>query len=1407
MIHRRDDSVRLGGFRERSISRIRRGLGLLLAVPAFWGLLAVPALGQLGDGPEIKSCSPPGGDGIFALPMDSSSCNNDVTAPCFADVKDILTGRRSLLRNDDVIVSQTGGGSAIFKTSGLTLEAPVTVSPSRECGAVFESEVGRIFSLPNDVIANFTFAGSCGSPQLTVLDPQDSSNESQTDFGLAGNLFGTVMADFDLDGYQDIFALGDSQAQVWTAKCTNDPFASCTGTAGNAVSDGMVGGPTLTLAASTNPVDDPLRLAAGDFNGDGAVDVAWTASGQTGRVVFASVCPAADVQVLGNTCSAALEIIQVPATSDIDTGLNPTVTDFFLEAGNFDGAVVAKTGMVDAELMLVTSPTNTDGNLIVNAYDFDSSFSPTKSQSSLSFPTVVESGDLEVRNTTGSGQLDWGGIQDQLVVTVNQIGSPPFPFLQWVLVVITADAELTLTEHSLRTNNFSFALPFLEIGRFDPPNLSGGATDFNQQIVVAVPPLPGEVPNLNIYEIPDPTTSFVPRLASQRTDPIDGIIRTGDSQGRSLVLGEPDIANVFHMAPDAIVGLVPMHVDYITNPETSDLGVLNVTVFPVEYNAAYTLDQMSQSAGQRQSATSYTASTKESAEEKVSYGIPDVASVSATFKESFTQTHQATTCKVYNSYQSQSFNIAATTVFDDLVTYTSRTHNIYSYPVIGQKVCPATSPNCPDDCGSGPSPCPKQPLFVQYSGPDNLQHHAPVTGAILEWFQPVSEAGQIFSLPANRNQLSDDTPVQTTGGTSRLDLKADEAFTPLSQGGMFGVDWSGGQGLSQSSGTVSNHSFDGSVTFSGEAQFEAVGGGVSASFDYSSSKSVSTLNSSATTVAASTGVTVSTGNSGGSATDDIFAYDSEAFIFGLKPPEGTIQTDLTLAGTDVQSGGYLRLAYTNDPLAGLGSSIGGFWAQEYGPNDTEPRVDIALNHPQRWTQKQEGNNNDQEIRFNCPVGFTSSMTKPECTAMQGEITPLTYSDAPFYQMKGLFIRPAGQASGPTITSATLGDEVSLQLRVYNYSLTEMPAGSSVKARIYAQPWDGEAGQFASGSATGGFAEAALVDEVTLATIRPYCGGVMGTADTCIDADEAERNLVLADFTWKTQDLSPVPTKDSNWVFWAVVWIEESSNLVPELAEHGLKAMPDQVSSLADIEVETYSNNLGFFGQVFNLLLPEQEGAPVASSPDEVGSPDEVILTLEDFEVFPPVPVKDQPAVLRVAHATNEVKVDSVISELFLVPDGYDEGDPEAQGSLKDINFLPRIPDDGPHTTALRFVPRSCGLHSLVVVANAFDGSGVNAMGSLDIDVTVDPVDATQSLLNFLSRQDLRRWVKRSLKAKLRAARRAFKRGKEVLGERRLDAFIRKVWAKRGKKIPVELAVDLIEGAEDIKRCLFFAPYR
>ena len=48
---------------------------------------------------------------------------------------------------------------------------------------------------------------------------------------------------------------------------------------------------------------------------------------------------------------------------------------------------------------------------------------------------------------------------------------------------------------------------------------------------------------------------------------------------------------------------------------------------------------------------------------------------------------------------------------------------------------------------------------------------------------------------------------------------------------------------------------------------------------------------------------------------------------------------------------------------------------------------------------------------------------------------------------------ASPGQGPQLSTATAGDKLRLQARVYNYSLKPMPADSTVHVRIYLQPWD------------------------------------------------------------------------------------------------------------------------------------------------------------------------------------------------------------------------------------------------------------------------------------------------------------------------------------------------------------------
>ena len=442
------------------------------------------------------------------------------------------------------------------------------------------------------------------------------------------------------------------------------------------------------------------------------------------------------------------------------------------------------------------------------------------------------------------------------------------------------------------------------IGRFDPADPSAGTTDFNQQIAVLYDILDsGQLTShaaVRLYTV-NPPTSFTPvwKWTTDINGPIEGVLvaplQVGDLQGRSLLLGAPEKTTVAnHTQPDTVLGMPPMHVDYIVPPDSSTNNpppeVLNVNVFPDSFNTAYSFQTTTSAQASRQSSTSYTASTKESAEGKVSYGVPDVDSVSVEVKTSATQTHQSTVSNTYNTYSSQTYTFNTATVFDDKVAATSETMNIYSYPVIGQTICPAANPSCTDS--------ERVPLYIQYSAPDNILHIPPTDAAGLEWFQPPNEPGNLFSYPGSFTLLK-------AGGPQQLDLLTPSNTEWASSSmGSFSVEWNNSSSAAFSSGSVSTHSFDTSVTVSGEASFEGGGVSGSASVDYNQSTSVSTLNTATQTFGESTGVTLNRVE----VENSDFLYAGQSYIFGQSAPSGTIQTDLKLS-TDVKSTGYLQVGH------------------------------------------------------------------------------------------------------------------------------------------------------------------------------------------------------------------------------------------------------------------------------------------------------------------------------------------------------------------------------------------------------------------------------------------------------------------------------------------------------------------
>jgi hypothetical protein len=1316
--------------------------------------------------------------------------SNDDTAPCFAQNPDILGGQRYLLRNDDLVVNfptvdatapSTTVDNYLLYTMDVTTASPIKDSVVKaNCAArppetiLSQARVGRVYALPNDVIATLAPRSECAPLAIYIRDPQDSSHDSITGF-YSGSLSWPQFAlgDFNQDGFQDIFYIdGLGSLTTFTgADNLNDPSA------------GLHQGPMAGF--DSTPELTPLGApVVGDFNGDGVLDVAWPGgnpvTGGALKVYFASVCPAADVEVLGQTCDAAFQILLSSQT--IDTGLtlildssnNTLIPQAALAADDFDGEVNPTNGRAPAELLVAIQTTATT---TVGVYSFDSELTPTAGPNTLVYgPHPFP---FSVLPTIASGRLDWSSRQAQAVIAI----APTQDDDQARVSVITFSTDLTMTRHDL-TDGLDEKAIFkrqagVAIGRFDPADPSEGTTDFNQQIAVLYDILDNDQTTshaaVRLYTV-NPPTSFTPvwKWTTDINGPIDGVLvaplQVGDLQGRSLQLGAPEKTTVAHTQPDTVLGLPPMHVDFIVPPGKTEAEVLNVTVFPDSFNTAYSFQTTTGTQASRQSSTSYTASTKESAEAKVSYGVPDVDSVSVQVKTSATQTHMSTVANTYNTYSGQTYTFTTATVFDDKVAATSEMMNIYSYPVIGQTVCPAAKPNCTDS--------ERVPLYIQYSAPDNIWHIDAANAAGLEWFQPPNEPGNLFSYPGSFTLLK-------AGGPQQLALltPSNEEWASTSMES-FSVDWSHGGGNAVSSGSVSTHSFDTSVTVSGEASFEGGGVSGSASVDYNQSTSVSTLNTATQTFGESTGVTLNRVEKENSN----FLYAGQSYIFGQDKPSGTIQTDLTLSmDVQVQSEGYLQVGHSADPLTTTTSGViqsGDWWKQAY-----TAAPDVALHHPERWSQKLI--DSTQQVQFNCPIGYTSAFGTPpddpgSCTSTNTTPTPDNVSDALFYQMKGLFVTPGTSLGGPTTTMATLGDTVTLQARVYNYSLMNMSDDTTVHVRFYAQPWDSTQGQFAAGSGKYGFADSVFIDEVQLPPTPAFCGGSQGdNYDPCTD-ENAPLNWVLAQTSWDTSTLSPQPSSDTTWKFWVVVWMEDSAGLVPEIAQHGLTSIPAQnVASLAEIPVETYSNNLGFYNQVFQLALPTT--TPPAPTTEEPS------LAIEAVEVSPVVVLRDQPAVVRAQHLASGRQFDHVRAFLY-------GGDPQAGGELLDMDIIPRVSTTAPFVVPFRYRPRVCGPQTLFMQAVPV-GAGGLVEAAIDVFVTLDPIAQTRLLIEQVESLGLEVGTEQSLLAKLEAAERSFQRGNQVAGLNQLDAFAHELSAQSGKAVPEAKATQMIAQVTDLESCL------
>jgi hypothetical protein len=1149
-------------------------------------------------------------------------------APDFSGVADILGGQRILLRDDDLVVSGAFGGNAV--PSVLTLRtADSHVSPPLRSDLPLTSghavtAVGRMYAITNDVVATLAF-GQPGNPAtvgVRIVDPVKDASVFSSIPGGAIALNAITMADVNGDGYLDLIV---EYTVSQNGHVMNDMLMVATAADVTNPQSGLRWGPPVALPLAPLVADSPfLGLAAGDFDGNGQPDVALvgvTLAGDTNLNVY-TIAPASLALSLASTTRIA-QFFAAPGNQAS------------LAAGRFGTTAHDQLVLVGAQLFsnFQVLPIDFKGLQPVLGHIFDTGLAPGG-----------PSGFARIR----SGRIAWFGDRDQAALLL--VGSG-----QQQVSILTFDANLDITEAPKGEASLD-CVSDIALGNFDRRQSSAppASTDRNPNLQLALLGSNcGSELWMNVYDV-DPSSFQLAQVGGivtalpGRPSAAGMSLVAGDTQGRSFLLGPPTKVTVTgSIQPDVILGMPPMHVDFVcgaanTGPRCAP-SVLNLTGKPSKYFSRYETAQSASDQSSNTNTTSYTFGTKATIDQKASYKVPDTLTVSAELKANAQQTHNQSVAVKYNTYSSKQFDVSTQTGFSDLVWFTAKRFNVYVYQVLGH--CEAALGNpAGDGCPAG-----TRPLYVQFSGPDQVVQHR-IDGNLLEWYQPTQESGNVFSYPWSAELLKKLYP-----GFSALTPDPSPVWSTDTSGSSVSVQWTKGSGSSVTSGSVCTQSFDVTASVSGEVKIAGFDSTTSFALDYSSSRSVSTLNESTATLGASTGIKIVKPpfeNPGQ------YAYAAQTYIFGQQAPAGTVQ-QIPL-GTAVQSSGPLWTAFVADPTD-MGDGAGAWWAHAY----TVP--DVALNHPLRWNWTPPSATTGDVMTFNA-----ANRSNP--------------ADSEFYFMKGLYITSASaDGQGPQIVQATAGDVIRLQARVYNYSLADMPAGTTVHVRFYGQPWDNTTHDFAG--------HAFPIDEVVLDPIPGF---------NSVSSGGAEPNWALASTTLDTGAHA-----DTYLVFWVVVWMERNGRLLPEVAGHGLTALPAAGIDPADVAIEPYSNNVGFYNQPFFV-------APRASAKKGAAAEVPGTLGVGRVSASPGQVALFERATIAATLTSDRGPVGSVLVLFY-------DGDPRQGAEAFDAELIAHIRADDVYVTKVTFAPRTCGRHTIFVEAQP--SAATPASGTVTVDVQCAAVSA------------------------------------------------------------------------------------
>ena len=1119
---------------------------------------------------------------LLAIFSTAGAQQSNAADPDYSGVKDILQGRRTLLSINDLII----GGTVLKTSAGTKIEDKnISELPNFQRGRQNPEILARMFeSKPEVLVYAHSFT-------VYATDPSSQSTISVPLFGEFTST-GIGRGDFRGDGLQEVVIASSSNVRVVSAVDPKD------------FSKGLYSGPKWTSYTGLNRP----AVAVGDFDGDGRMEIALAYDATTEQ---------------------RLNIFRVDPQT-----LEPVLV--------YSGVFTLKQyGFVFHTLAVGRFGTTLHDQLVVGAYlpnkllgfrsfTFNGSLTPILQDAitvnSNIRAVTIEAGRFDPSSPFSQVALELNNGRDNVQIGIISLDAS----LRIRLPTLVALPGVACTDGGLAVGSFARTEPV-------PQDPSKTQPSLKLQLAISTSNCAGSH-GLNIYNIDPPTTeggdfvmnknAVLSRSLPQAADYGLPII-AADIQGRSVVLGQPTKFVMEETAqPSVIAAMPPMHVDFIRPSGEGQPTLLNLSAIPSAFRTVYETSETNTT----QSSSTSTSSWSFGAEVKVGASV-EIGSVESGLGVEVGATAQAAQDiktineKTYGSYQTSRFDANVRTGLSDQVWYTQSRFNVYVYPVLGRTVCPKEEPDCTE----------KVPLAIQFSGPDKIESHK-VDGNLIPWYQPPWEPGNIFSYPANDEQLQRILP--NTQQLSKASTYRTDSGTATER-----ATWTTETTEGATASIDENFSYELGFSVSGAVSSGFVTGKASASLNLSGSSGFSDLNKSVTSLGRSQGIGVE--KPGTFRAPSSYNYVFTPHILGQKQPTSVVDSNPLQA--DVTTFGLLRTAFTADPAR---NDAGGWWKGAY-----HDKPDVALNHPSRWS------NQPAAAAAPLPANCLDSKEGIDCINLEPR-RPDNLWESNFHVMRGFFISNAlSGGKGPQLTTATAGDKLRLDARVYNYSFASMPSNSQVHVRFYTQQVDVNNKHLPIG-------DSILIKDVTLSEIPPFRDG---------DGDPLNWVLASTDFDTSGYDRKYL-------IFWVVAWMEDGNrNLVLETEGHGLKSIPGTLNSLADVQEEEYSNNVGFYNCVFYVNQNEANLAQASSGDGEPARIDIAKTRVSEKRALQGQTVDISAEVIA------ENSSASGVTALF-----YD-GDPHAGGTVFGLERIPYIAENGTYQVEAPYHSAACGKHELFVV--------------------------------------------------------------------------------------------------------------